>query len=46
MTAHEYKTTIAVDLANENINILINALAEARAEIDALKEKLADAPKP
>jgi hypothetical protein len=38
MTSAEYKTALALDIANQNVNLLINALAEARAEIDALKQ--------
>lgn len=38
MTSEQHRADIALSLANGNINQLIVALAEARAEIDNLRE--------
>lgn len=51
MTSSEYKSAIAIDLANQNVNALVHALAEAKAQLDEANAKLkvlptsADAPK-
>jgi hypothetical protein len=51
MTSSEYKSAIAIDLANQNVNALVHALAEAKAQLDDALAKLkavptsADAPK-
>lgn len=41
MTSNEYKSALAVDLANNNVNLLINELAKAKEEIDTLKAEVA-----
>jgi hypothetical protein len=41
MTSNEYKSALAVDLANNNVNLLLNELAKAKEEIDALKAEVA-----
>jgi len=41
MTSNEYKSALAVDLANNNVNLLINELAKAKEEIDSLKAEVA-----
>jgi hypothetical protein len=41
MTASEYKSAIAIELAQTNVNLLINELAKAKEEADALKAELA-----
>ena len=41
MTASEYKSAIATQLAHTNVNLLINELAAAKEENDALKAELA-----
>ena len=44
MTASEYKSLLALEVANQNVNMLLNALADARAHIDDFKANLTDAP--
>ena len=46
MTADEYKTALALELANQNVNLLVQSLASARAEIDTLKASAAELEKP
>ena len=46
MTASEYKSAIAIDLANTSVNLLINELAKAKEEIDALKSEVAKLKEP
>jgi hypothetical protein len=41
MTTNEYKSAIAIELANTSVNLLINELAKAKEEIAALKAELA-----
>ena len=41
MTASEYKSAIAIELAQTSVNLLINELAKAKEEADALKAELA-----
>tara|TARA_R110000868_G_C10384107_1_gene719660 strand:+ start:165 stop:314 length:150 start_codon:yes stop_codon:yes gene_type:complete len=41
MTSNEYKSALAVDLANNNVNLLLNELAKAKEEIDSLKAEVA-----
>ena len=40
MTSTEYKSAIAIDLANQNVNALVHALAEAKAQLDDALLKL------
>ena len=46
MTTNEYKSAIAIELAQTNVNLLINELAKAKEEIDALKAELAKVKEP
>ena len=41
MTTNEYKSAIATQIAQTNVNLLINELAAAKEENDALKAELA-----
>jgi hypothetical protein len=41
MTASEYKSAIAIELAQTSVNLLINELAKAKEEIDSLKTEIA-----
>ena len=40
MTKDEHKTTIVSQIQQQNINLLIDALAAAMAEIEQLKAKM------
>ena len=44
MTSEQYKSAIAIDLANQNVNALVHALAEAKAQLDEALAKLKDIP--
>ena len=46
MTASEYKSAIAIELAQTNVNLLINELAKAKEEIDSIKAELAKVKEP
>lgn len=46
MTASEYKSAIAIDVSNTNVNLLIDELAKARAEIDSLRAEVAKLKEP
>ena len=43
MTADQHRSDIAIAIANQTVNQLVAALAEARAEIELLTAKLAEA---
>jgi len=40
MTTNEYKSAIAIELAQTNVNLLINELAKAKEEIDSVKKEI------
>ena len=40
MTTNEYKSAIAIELAQTNVNLLINELAKAKEEIDSAKKEI------
>ena len=42
MTEEKYKASIGLQVANMNVNMLIDQLAKANVEIDTLKARIAE----